>query len=178
MTHKEEIIQMLQNKIEVGFEKGIQTALQNFESDDEIRQGILVNSIIAKCYKTYKESVVDIQRQISIDITLEELIAIVENITEEKRAKYLNNQKTTVDINELKTGIIDGMSKIVVDDFSKSEYKGTPLESMAVIGSLNYSSKYYTNWLLENNNDFKISEEQIDDIIKECYTKTYDKFLD
>jgi hypothetical protein len=83
-----------------------------------------------------------------------------------------------MDINELKTGIIDGMSKIVVDDFSKSEYKGTPLESMAVIESLNYSSKWYTNWLLENKIDFKISEEQIDDIIKDCYTKTYDKFLE
>jgi len=83
-----------------------------------------------------------------------------------------------MDINELKTGIIDGMSKIVVDDFSKSEYKGTPLEGMAIIESLNYSSKWYTNWLLENKIDFKISEEQIDEIIKDCNTKTYDKFLE
>ena len=73
-----------------------------------------------------------------------------------------------MDINELTKGIIDGMSKIVVDDFNNSEYKGTPLEGMAVIESLNYSSKWYTNWLSENKNDFNISEEQIDDIIKEC----------
>ncbi len=83
-----------------------------------------------------------------------------------------------MDINELKTGIIDGMTKIVVDDFSNSEYKGTPLEGMAVIDSLNYSSKWYKNWLLENKNDLTISEEEIDGIIKECYTKTYNKFLE
>jgi hypothetical protein len=83
-----------------------------------------------------------------------------------------------MDINELKTDIIDGMSKIVVDDCSNSEYKGTPLEGMAVIDSLKYSSDWYKNWLLENKNDFKISEEEIEELIKDCYTKTYDKFLD
>tara|TARA_B110000208_G_C11668764_1_gene394406 strand:+ start:514 stop:1041 length:528 start_codon:yes stop_codon:yes gene_type:complete len=80
-----------------------------------------------------------------------------------------------MDINELKIGIIDGMAKIVFDDISNSEHKGTPDERFVVVKSLDYSSKWYTNWLLENKNDFKIPKEEIDDIIKECYTKAHDK---
>ena len=83
-----------------------------------------------------------------------------------------------MDLNKLKIGIIDAMSKIVIDDCSNSPYKGTPLESIAILDSLEYSSEKYKNWLLEKKDDFKINVEQIDDIIKDCYTKTYDKFLE
>lgn len=123
MIHKEELIQLLQNKIEVGFENAIQIALQNFDSDDEIMQGILINSIISKCYKIHKESVVDIQKQISINIPLEELIAIVENISDEKRSKYLNEPKTTLDLKKLTNINIDIMSKNAVENFIKNNFE-------------------------------------------------------
>ena len=54
MTQKE-FIQMLKDRIEVGFEKGIQTALQNLNSDNEIMRVDLVNRIIEKCYNSYKK---------------------------------------------------------------------------------------------------------------------------
>lgn len=82
-----------------------------------------------------------------------------------------------MNINELKIEIIDAMSKIVFDDINNSKHKGTPDETFVVMESLKYSSKWYTNWLLENKSDFKIPEEGIDDIIKECYTKAYDKII-
>lgn len=82
-----------------------------------------------------------------------------------------------MDINELKTEIIDGMAKIVFDDISNSKHKGTPDEKFVFLQSLSYSSKWYTNWLSENKNDFKILEEQVDDIIKECRQKATDKII-
>lgn len=123
MTHKEEIMQMLENRTEIGFEKAIHNALQNFKSDDEIRKSILLDSIISNCYKTYKDLVVDIQKQISEDIPLEELTIIVENITNEKRYKYLNEPKTTVDSKALTNVNIDIMSKIAVENFIKNNFE-------------------------------------------------------
>lgn len=54
-----------------------------------------------------------------------------------------------MNIIELKTGIIEGMAKLVIDDLKDNEYEGTPFESMAVIESLNFSAEFYKNWFLE-----------------------------
>ena len=122
MAHKEEIMQMLENRIEIGFEKAIQTALQNLKSDDEILKGTLLYSVIGKCYKTYNEMVLNAQKQISINIPIEELTTIVENITNEKRYKYLNEPKTTVDSKALTNVNIDIMSKNAIENFIKNNF--------------------------------------------------------
>jgi hypothetical protein len=63
-----------------------------------------------------------------------------------------------MNIEELKLGIIDAMGKIVVDDFGNSPLKGTPLEGMAIVQSLNSSSKRYKLYLQENQDNFQFNK--------------------
>jgi hypothetical protein len=81
-------------------------------------------------------------------------------------------------LEELKTGIIEAMSKIVIDDFSNSPLKGTPFEGMAIIKSLDFSSKRYKLYLQENQNNFNLTDEQIEKIIKHCHSETYNQFIE
>lgn len=81
-------------------------------------------------------------------------------------------------MNRLITNIADAMHKIVIDDLSKSPLKNSPLESMAILESLNYSSETYKTFLFENKIKYKISDAQIDEMIKECYTIVYNQFFE
>jgi len=83
-----------------------------------------------------------------------------------------------MNIEELKLGISEAMSKIVIDDFKNSPLKDTPMEGMAIVESLNNSSKRYKAYLLENQKNFNITDEQIESIIKHCYSETYSKYLE
>jgi len=80
-------------------------------------------------------------------------------------------------MNELKSGIADAMYKIAIDDLNNSSLKGGPLESMAILDSLNYSHDRYKKYLEENKIKFNISDTEVDKIIKECHTIVYEHFF-
>lgn len=80
-------------------------------------------------------------------------------------------------MNELKKSIADAMLQIAMDDLNNSSLKGSALESMAILDSLNYSSDRYKNYLLENKVNFKLSDTEIDEVIKECHNAVYDHFF-
>lgn len=70
------------------------------------------------------------------------------------------------------------MGKIAEDDLKNSPLKNTPLASMAILESLNYSSKKYREYLEENKSEFQITDNDIDTIIKKCYDNVYKHFLE
>lgn len=78
----------------------------------------------------------------------------------------------------LKNSIAEAMHKIVVDDINNSDLKDTPLISFTVLESLNYSSEKYTEYLMENKIDFKISDAQIEELIKDCYIYVRAHFIE
>lgn len=77
----------------------------------------------------------------------------------------------------LKQSIAEAMHKIVLDDLSKSPLKGGPLESMAIIDSLNYSSDKYKSYLNENKAKFNLTDSKIEEVIKECHNAVYNHFI-
>lgn len=79
---------------------------------------------------------------------------------------------------DLKLQIANAMGKIAEDDLKKSPLKNSPLASMAILESLNYSSNRYKEYLLENKSEFKITDTEIDIIIDKCYQIVYNHFLD
>ena len=82
-----------------------------------------------------------------------------------------------MNINELKESIINGMSKIVVDYHDNNSEDDMPIDELVVLDSLKYSVNWYKEWLKENINNFNLTHNQIDELVKECTFQTYHKFI-
>jgi hypothetical protein len=58
-------------------------------------------------------------------------------------------------MSKLRTNIAEAIYKIVIDDLSRSPLKGSPMESIAILESLDYCTKTYTEFLFENKLNIK-----------------------
>lgn len=74
--------------------------------------------------------------------------------------------------------IVEEFYKLAVKASETSPLRGTPLESMAILESLNNSSKILTEELRSTRNVNELSDQEIDDLIKDAYNTVYDKFFE